>query len=170
MSDDLSYDNIDGVRYIRKAPFFMKCIEKGSGAEFYAKKASTMISSILFLLSRPFGETKGYSLPRLELRCLSALNHDNASQENFQVELGFAYVYHKVQGIIVKNGVILDLNDKAWSKRPELAKLTVAISRAQCLDDIRVLPSMDRPGIDRPGTHLTSGYHRPKFSSGLVFE
>ena len=92
VSDDLSYDTIDGVRYLRKAPSFMQCIEKGSGVEFYAKKAQ---------------------------------HHDKASQGNFQVKLGFAYTYHKVQGITVKNGVILDLNDKAWSKRPELASSNI---------------------------------------------
>ena len=71
------------------------------------------------------------------------------NQGYYQVEPAWAFTFHKVQGVTVDGGVVLDLNvpPRAVGKllsHLELEGIYVAMSRVRRLEDIRLLPWTER--------------------------
>ena len=88
-----------------------------------------------------------------------------STQGSFQLEPGFVFTFHKVQGITIGKGkgIILDLNKRPRNIGNKLSNLTiegvyVAMSRAKRLDQIRVTP-WGFDGFD----HLIKLAQRKKF-------
>ena len=83
-----------------------------------------------------------------DVLCVKKRKHPKESaQGSFQVEPGFVFTFHKVQGITIETGkgIILDLNKRPPNIRNKLSNLTlegvyVAMSRVKSLDQIRVSP------------------------------
>jgi len=70
-------------------------------------------------------------------------------QGHFQDEPGYAFTFHKVQGITAETGVIMDLNLPPPAVGKTLAQLDqcgiyVAFSRARSLSQMRVFPFNER--------------------------
>lgn len=85
---------------------------------------------------------------KTDVRCVRKRKYAKAtSQGSYQVEPGFVFTFHKVQGITIEKGkgIILDLNKRPPNIKNKLSNLTiegvyVAMSRVKSLDQIRVSP------------------------------